>query len=221
MSSSSQNPVVLVHGIDDTATKLFTMQSFLNQQGWTASALSLSPSNGDAGLDLLAEQLAQYIDATYGQRPVDVVGFSMGGIVSRYYMQRLGGINRVQRFITIASPHNGTWLAYLRYNQGAAQMRRQSAFLHQLNQDVHQLSQIQFTSIWTPLDLMIVPAHSSRLPVGDEVQIPVLVHSWMVSDRRCLEAIAQILRRPITMPKATEHDPDQQACCNSSSSGSG
>lgn len=185
-----------------------------------ASSLNLSPNNGDVGLDLLAEQLAVHIDETYGPRPVDVVGFSMGGMVSRYYIQRLGGVHRVHRFITIASPHNGTWLAYLRYNQGAVQMRRGSSFLQQLNQDVEQLTQVQFTSIWTPLDLMIVPAHSSQLPVGDEMQIPVLLHSWMVRDRRCLGAIAQLLRRPVAISTGMAPDPGQQACCNSSSSDS-
>ena len=121
----------------------------------------------------------------------------MGGIVSRYYIQRLGGIDRIQRFITLSSPHRGTWIAHLRQNQGATQMRRWSQFLNQLNQDVGMLSKLQFTSIWTPFDLMIVPAHSSKLPVGEEFQIPVLSHAWMVSDRRCLKAIASILRKPI------------------------
>lgn len=144
----------------------------------------------------------------------------MGGMVSRYYVQRLGGIHCVKRLITLASPHNGTWLAYFRYNIGATQMRRGSSFLRQLNQDMHQLSQIQFTSIWTPLDLMILPARSSRLPVGDELQIPVLTHPWMVSDRRCLEAIAHLLSRPIEAPTGTADDPDRQGYCSSSSSGS-
>ena len=34
------------------------------------------------------------------------------------------------------------------------------------NQDLTVLEQIRFTSIWSPLDLMIVPNTSSLMPVG-------------------------------------------------------
>ncbi|MEB3211829.1 MAG: triacylglycerol lipase [Leptolyngbyaceae bacterium] len=192
----ARNPVVLVHGLDDTPAKMAVMQRFLEAEGWTARAIALSPSNGEVGLENLAEQLSVFIDDHFEAQPVDLIGFSMGGIVSRYYVQRLGGIRRVQRLITLASPHSGTWIGYLRQNRGASQMRRSSAFLQDLNQDVAMLADLQFTSVWTPFDLMIVPAESSQLPIGDEITIPVWAHSLMVSDRRCLEAIAQQLQKP-------------------------
>lgn len=193
-----RNPVVLVHGIDDTAAKMRIMKQFLEAQGWITSAISLSPNNGKVGLEDLAAQLAAHIEATFvAVQPVDLIGFSMGGIVSRYYVQRLGGISRIQRLITLSSPHNGTRVAGLRQNRGAAQMRQGSQFLNDLNQDVDMLGKLQFTSIWTPFDLMILPAHSSKLSIGQDLQIPVLTHPWMVSDRRCLKAIANLLRKPI------------------------
>jgi len=74
----------------------------------------------------------------------------MGGIVSRYYVQRLWGIDRVQRFITLASPHHGNWMHYLCERSGCVQMRPDSPF-QQLNQDAIMLEQLNFTSIWTPL----------------------------------------------------------------------
>jgi triacylglycerol lipase len=74
------------------------------------------------------------------------------------------------------------------------QMRPGSAFLQDLNRDaVEILSRLQFTSIWTPYDLMIVPASSSQMPVGEEIVLSVPVHRWMVSDRCCLETVAQVL----------------------------
>jgi triacylglycerol lipase len=198
MDDADLNPVVLVHGLDDTSVKMKAMQRFLGAQGWTAKAIALTPSNGSIGLDMLATQLSDFIDHNWGIRqPVDLIGFSMGGIVSRYYVQRLGGIHRVQRFITIASPHHGTWLGYLRNNIGASQMRRSSRFLQDLNHDVAMLHRLQFTSVWTPYDLMILPARSSKLPVGEDITVPVALHSWMVSDRRCLKAIAQQLQKPL------------------------
>jgi triacylglycerol lipase len=122
----------------------------------------------------------------------------MGGIVSRYYIQRLGGINQVQRLIAISSPHQGTQVAYLSERPGCIQMRPDSAFLKDLNQDISILNRLSFTSIWTPFDLMIVPATSSRIPVGAEVQVPVLLHPLMLTNTWSLKAVAKALAEPIS-----------------------
>ncbi|NJO52066.1 MAG: triacylglycerol lipase [Leptolyngbyaceae cyanobacterium RM2_2_4] len=198
--STFRNPVLLIHGIDDTAILFNRMTTYLRQQGWTVHSLDLIPNNGSVGLDRLAHQVASYIEQSFApDQPIDLIGFSMGGIVSRYYVQRLGGIERVQRFITISSPHNGTWMAYFRPNLGGNQMQRNSAFCYDLNQDVAALAQINFTSIWTPMDLMILPAVSSRLPVGREVILSVPSHPQMVTDARCLKAVAAALSEPLRM----------------------
>ncbi len=197
-SSDQRNPVLLVHGINDTGAIFHKMAPYLTQMGWSVYDLDLIPSNGELGLDQLAGQVVDYIAATFSpEQPLDLVGFSMGGIVSRYYVQRLGGINRIQRFITLASPHNGTWTAYFRSGLGCIQMTPGSTFLQELNQDAAMLKQLNFTSIWTPFDLMIVPSISSRMPVGQDVQVPVLGHAWMLTDSWSLNAVAAALSEPV------------------------
>jgi triacylglycerol lipase len=202
MNSLNQkyNPVLLVHGISDTEAVFYKMRNYLTQKGKSVYALNLVPNNGDVGLDVLAQQVANYIDTTFDpEQPIDIVGFSMGGIVSRYYVQRLGGIERVQRFITISSPHNGTIVAYGSWRPGCLQMRPNSEFLNDLNSDAVMLKQLNFTSIWTPYDLMIVPARSSQLPIGTEVIIPAASHPWMLTDSRSLAAVAAALAEPIKL----------------------
>lgn len=192
------NPVLLLHGIDDTDTIFSKMTAYLQNQGWEVHSFNMIPCNGKLGLDHLAQQVAVYIDKTFNPtQAIDLVGFSMGGIIGRYYVQRLGGIERVQRFITLSSPHHGTLTAYGRPNLGGLQMQPHSAFLDDLNQDVTQLDRLNFTSIWTPLDLMILPATSSQMPVGKEKMIPVGGHVWMVTDNRSLHALAEALKEPI------------------------
>ncbi|MBD1846862.1 triacylglycerol lipase [Cyanobacteria bacterium FACHB-63] len=192
------NPVVLVHGITDTFSLFKTMTQALERQGWRAHGLDLLPANGDCELDRLAQQLADFIEVSLpANQPIDLVGFSMGGLVSRYYVQRLGGIDRVQRFVSISAPHNGTIAAYLSQRSGCVQMRPNSEFIHDLNRDVKMLDRINFTSIWTPFDGIIVPANSSVLPVGESIQIPVPLHAWMVTDKRSINLVAEALRRPL------------------------
>lgn len=196
---AARNPVLLIHGIDDTVALFDTLAPYLQAQDWETHALDLHPNDGAAGLEPLAEQVRDYADHHFqADRPFDLLGFSMGGLVSRYYLQRLGGLRRVQRFVTIASPHHGTWMAYARWNLGAEQMRPDSPFLTDLNADAEELlSQINVTSIWTPLDAMIVPASSSQMPGAKDVAISVALHPWMVADARVLAAVAIALSEPL------------------------
>jgi triacylglycerol lipase len=188
------HPVLLVHGIDDTVARLRHLQTHLEDSGLSVHSFNLVPNDGETEIAELAQQLAAYIRANFtAGEGIDLVGFSMGGLVSRVYIQRLGGIHRVRKFISIGTPHRGTWTAYLRNNPGARDMRWGSAFLVDLNRDIAMLGALSFTSIWTPLDLMVLPANSSFVPVGRSVRVPSLAHPFLVRDRRVLKLVLRIL----------------------------
>jgi len=196
-----RNPVLLVHGLNDTNSIFQKMRNYLTQEGWSVYSLDMIPCNGDGRLQDLAQQVAEYINVNFApEQPLDLVGLSMGGIVSRYYLQRLGGIKRVQRFITLGSPHNGTLLAYCSGRLGCVQMRLDSELLQDLNSDAAMLEQLNFTSIWTPYDLMIVPAKSSEMSMAKNVQLPILSHAWLTTDPKGIKAVAEALAAPIKHP---------------------
>lgn len=190
--SLGRNPVVLVHGIDDSAACLKKLSAYLTSRGWQVSSFDLIPSNGALGIPELAMQLEKHIAENYStDTSLDFVAFSLGGIVSRYYLQRMGGNARARRFVTISCPHHGSLIGFLRWNIGGRHLRVGSALLRDLNSDIDMLSQLKCTSIWTPFDIVIVPASSSHLPFGEEVVIPVLIHAWMLRDERSLAAVAK------------------------------
>lgn len=192
---SDRTPVLLVHGINDTTKVFRSMEIFLKAQGWEVHSFDMTPNNGDGRLDHLAEQLEQYIHQNFTlEQRFNLIGFSMGGVISRYYLQRLEGMKRVDRFINIAAPNYGTQAAYFSKRPGCKQMRPDSEFLADLNQDWEEiLGQIKLTYIWTPLDLMIIPTRSCKMPLGKEIIIPVPFHGWMVRDARVLAAVAEAL----------------------------
>jgi triacylglycerol lipase len=197
-SLSDRNPVILIHGIWDTKVIFNKMSAHLTQLGWCVHSLNLLPNDGTIGLDSLAQQLADYISETFHpEQAIDIVGYSMGGIVSRYYVQRLGGINRVQRFITISSPHKGTLTAYSLPLPGYLDMRPDSSLLQDLDRDVTMLKQINFTSIWTPFDIIILPSHSSQMPIGKEIKLNVWLHRQMVTDPQSINTLVAELKAPI------------------------
>jgi triacylglycerol lipase len=196
-----RNPVLLVHGLTDTSHKMRSIANHLRGLGLEVYDIDLTPNTGDAKLEVLAQQIADLVDRTFSpHQQIDLIGFSMGGLVSRYYIQRLGGTRRVQRLITISSPHRGTLAAYFSQRPGCVQMRPDSEFIANLNRDLDCLARLDFTSLWTPFDLMILPPTSSQLGLGTEIVLPVVAHPLMVFDRRCLEAISTALAQPVKSP---------------------
>jgi triacylglycerol lipase len=196
-----RNPVLLVHGITDTSHKMRKIASHLRGYGWEVFDIDLTPNNGDSKLEVLAQQVADLVDRTFDlDRKFDLLGFSMGGLVTRYYLQRLGGIDRVQRYISVSAPHHGTIAAHFSTKPACIQMRPNSDFIKDLNRDVDRLKQLNFTSIWTPFDLIILPPSSSQLGIGNEFSIPALTHPLMVFDSRTLNAISDALSQPVKSP---------------------
>jgi triacylglycerol esterase/lipase EstA (alpha/beta hydrolase family) len=200
MAAPRPLPVLLVHGIDDTGAIFEIMAPALKAAGRAAIyTIDLQPNNGDASLAELAMQVSRRVEAirleTHADH-VDLIGFSLGGMVSRYYVQCLGGDTRVRRLVTISSPHAGTIAAYFRWNAGAADMRPWSPFLKELDDSVEVLQRVETTSIWTPFDLMILPCWSSRLKYVKERVIPVLSHPMMVRDARVCRAVIEAIDAP-------------------------
>jgi triacylglycerol lipase len=194
-----RHPVLLVHGIWKSGTAFGRMARHLRKRGFDVHTVDLVPNDGGAEIPALAAQIAAHVArALPAGAPLDLVGFSMGGVASRYYVQRLGGAERVLRFVTISAPHHGTATAFLSRKPGSLQMRPGSAFLAELNKDLGALARVDVTSIWTPLDLMIVPPESSRLPLGREILVPAPVHGLMLHDPRAIRAVTDALSAPLS-----------------------
>lgn len=187
--------ILMVHGITDTGNVFDTMKSYFQNKGFTVYTVDLIPNFGNADLRDLAQQVKQFIETKFSsEEKIILLGFSMGGLVTRYYLQRLNGLAKVDRYISISAPNNGTNLAYILPLKGIVQMCPHSEFLDDLNHDVKEtLGLIDCLIIWTPFDAMIIPAKSSLLGIGKEVDIPVLTHKWMLSDTRVFEVINTFL----------------------------
>jgi pSer/pThr/pTyr-binding forkhead associated (FHA) protein/pimeloyl-ACP methyl ester carboxylesterase len=54
-----------------------------------------------------SRKLAQTVDEWNVTGPVTIIAHSMGSLVSRYYVERLGGKSKVERLLMMGAPHNG------------------------------------------------------------------------------------------------------------------
>jgi pSer/pThr/pTyr-binding forkhead associated (FHA) protein len=57
---------------------------------------------------LSAQRLAERIETWQARGPITIIGHSLGTFVTRYYVERLGGKERVERIILMGGPHSGT-----------------------------------------------------------------------------------------------------------------
>ena len=193
--------VVLVHGIYDRGRIFAPLVRTLEQQGCRCFAPSLTPNDGSRGVDYLARQLAVQVDEHFGPKaPVVIVGFSLGALVTRDYVQNLAPLGRVRAVFLISPPNHGTlWacFAHSRLNQ----LGWNSRFLQSLNQNEVVWQHIPVCTYWTPFDLMIVPATSSLWPVGETKTILCPLHPWMVKNPRLVNDLAT------RMADITNHPP--------------
>jgi triacylglycerol lipase len=191
-------PVLIVHGIWDSKARVRTLEQGLLRRGLThVVAFDLKPNDGRAPLATLAAQVEREVAAllaTFGG-PIDLVGFSMGALIARYYLQRLGGKAHVRRFISISGPHHGTLTAHALPLAGLRDMRPGSALIRDLEQDPDPYGDVEVHCLYTPYDLMIVPPTSSLLRQARSVQrIDVPIHRMMITRRAPIDAVARLLQ---------------------------
>jgi triacylglycerol esterase/lipase EstA (alpha/beta hydrolase family) len=168
-------PVVLVHGYGGSSASMGTIQARLEREGRPVTAVDL-PNGGEGDMVESARVVADAVEAT-GAPTVDLVGFSMGGVVVRTYIDEFG-VDRVRYAITLASPHHGTDVAGLAAfaDPGActgacAQLRPESGFLEDLNDPDETPAGPAFVTVWTEDDQTVTPPDSAVLDGALNIKI--------------------------------------------------
>ena len=187
--------IVLIHGIFNTGHVMFWIKRKLEKAGFECFSPCLWPFDGRKGIEFASEDLKQKIDKRFGTtEQITLIGFSMGGIVARYYLQKLGGSKRTKKFFSIATPHNGSYWAYFPYpTKGVKQLRPNSEFLNELRKNDYRLKRVNLYSYWTPLDTSIVPSNSSRWEVAGNKKFFSILHLTILFNRRMIKEIIQKL----------------------------
>jgi hypothetical protein len=125
------------------------------------------------------------------------VGHSLGGLIARYYVQRLGGDARVDLVVTVATPHRGTMAAWLLPPLPLArQLRPDSALYAELAEPAPEC-RTRFVTFSSGGDAVIVPARNGQLDHPDlptrNVVLPGMGHFTLADHRLVLDEICQLL----------------------------
>src|SRR5450631_1818012 len=180
----AQLPIVLVHGVLVNDGVWFMMRRYLARHGIGAVyTVNYGPPYGD--IDHFAEQLSVKIEsvcAATGAARVLIVGHSMGGLVARAYLRQRGPA-RIERIITLGTPHHGSVLAWIYVGRCLAQMRPGNAWLAELNREETKPSPVPIVSIWSRHDSLVVPQASSELRCAENVAVVGVGHNALLNDR--------------------------------------
>jgi triacylglycerol lipase len=157
-------PILMLHGLADNRAIFAVLRRTLRRRGFgTLITLNLSPTTKDvrAGARDLAGRV-EAICAASGYERIHVIGHSMGGLIGRYYVQRLGGDERVHTLVTLGTPHGGTVPARLLPTRLGRQLAPGSDLLTELDQGAPGC-RTRFVAFWSDLDQLVLPHESGRL----------------------------------------------------------
>ena len=159
MSESSKNPIVIVQGYGAPTITNLPIKLRLEADGYNAFNAPLPGLNTQDirfSAKIVSDAVSEVKDKT-GANKVDLIGVSMGGLISLQYIRKLEGHQSVDKFISLATPFNGTPLAGIAHafsqNIGAAQMQPGSDFLTELHEDSSKDCKI--FSMWVKGDFMV------------------------------------------------------------------
>ena len=180
-----KRPIILIHGLWNSSKLFRRLIDNFDDDKIQFFAPSLPHLLGRRSISCLAEDLNTYIIDRLGtDQKVNIVGFSMGGIIARIWLQQWNGAFRTNNFLTIGSPHNGTFTAQFIPSllfPGIAEMKRGSELLSELNRDTSHLNGINCSSFYCQWDLMSFPGWQSVLPLGECYSIPVWTHKELIT----------------------------------------
>ncbi|GAB0103155.1 alpha/beta fold hydrolase [Nocardia sp. JMUB6875] len=175
-------PVVLAHGTDSSAYSDWSgIGALLSQAGICVFAPNYGgrPGKDTYGTEDVWESSAQigaFVDqvlAATGATQVDLVGFSQGASVTRYWINKLGGAPKVGQWIGLASPSYGGVmyglvpiadavpgiykLVEMGSSLAAVQQAAGAPFIRDLNAGGDTVPGVKYTTIGSRVDEMIQP----------------------------------------------------------------
>jgi triacylglycerol esterase/lipase EstA (alpha/beta hydrolase family) len=181
-----QRTVVLVHGYLGNRSSFYPLALYLKARG-AGRQLSFSYSAAQ-GVERAALELRDFLRQRVRGGRIDLVCHSLGGVIASAYLQLLGGARRVDRCITLGTPHRGTYNAYWLLSRVGRELRPDSKLLERLEATRSAAAAVRFSSIVAGSDNMVIPRVFSAID-EDVVHLPDLGHLGLLFSPTVFRAV--------------------------------
>lgn len=203
-------PIVLVHGFADSHWTPWwgILEYRLEKIGYDDGDiyrvnLGRIPGTTVLSPETYAKKLKCDVERIYSRTgsKVDIIAHSMGGLDSRWYVEKLGGAACVDDLVTLGTPHQGTYVAILgALTPGGRDMIPGSALLEELN-DGTLAPGVEYTAVWGTLDECYIQKWRATIPEPElssvaearNVKAGPYTHIRLVSARRVFNCYYQYL----------------------------
>ena len=189
---AEQRTIVLVHGYLANRGPLLPLAAYLRACGH--KQIVAYEYSGAAGIEQAAIGLRDFLRSRVRGGRIDLVCHSLGGLVARVYLQQLGGARRVDRCITLGTPHRGTYNAYWVASRVGRELRPDSPFLARLESHRPGAARVRFASIVAGSDNIVIPRVFSSNDVV--VHVPGLGHMGLLFSPTAFRIVAEQLAAP-------------------------
>jgi len=189
--------VVLVHGFFCNRGLWNPWCSRLRSADVPFVAVNLEPVLGS--IDGYGATIAAAVDKiarATGRAPI-VVAHSMGGLAVRACLASRPEA-RIERLITIATPHAGTRLARHAHGVNAAQMREGSAWLRALACAQEEAAHTPLTCFWSRCDNIVFPTRNATVPNADNRELAGAPHVAMAFHPAVIDEVERAAKAPPT-----------------------
>jgi triacylglycerol esterase/lipase EstA (alpha/beta hydrolase family) len=159
IDSAAKRAVVFVHGYG-AAGAVFEPMRVEVERRLRLPTVDFTYRSFDSFAKITAE-LGRMLDRLGEGRRLDLVGHSLGGILSRWYAQEMNGARHIARIVTLATPHAGTSSARLAPGPLRHVLLPNSTVVRRLASGRARADRIAHTALVAGADLMITPPASA------------------------------------------------------------
>lgn len=205
-------PVLLVPGWGAPHLHTRWIAWELSRRGMKVETMRL-PNMAVGDMNRSAELVSDEVDrimAETGADRVSLVGYSLGGLIARIYLQDLRGYQKLGRAVFVGAPQDGIYTGYAAlFTKAGRQVSKGSVFMRNLNRSRKcGCDEARCLAIYLMQDGTIFPAKSARLRCGYNLELmwPVL-HWGLVFNPQVIAAAVRFLKGgipPGAVPGAKE-----------------
>lgn len=186
-------PLVFVHGMGGNRGNFYLLAKYLSIQGRKRSYKIHFPNS--LSIEEMARLLASFVEKVKelnNEEKVDIVAHSLGGLVARLAMADLNLGDSVNTFITLGTPHKGTFPARFATAQKLMDLRPGSDLIKHLEKTGLPPG-VRCVSFWSRSDLFILPPESAALEKSEQIEATGFTHYSYLLDPASWANVAQAL----------------------------